>query len=67
MKNIRAKNYMAYKNNRLRFGKLVTNDADLIVIDMDPNDPLDFYLEHYENSFRRTMQKLRRIPACACS
>ncbi|MGC2764370.1 MAG: hypothetical protein WB607_02600 [Candidatus Acidiferrum sp.] len=33
MKDIRAKNYMA---NRLRFGKLVMNDADLIVIDMDP-------------------------------
>jgi hypothetical protein len=48
VKNIRARNYMAYKNNRLRFGKLVMNDADLILIDMDPNDPLDFYLEHYK-------------------
>jgi hypothetical protein len=47
-KNIRAGNYMAYKNNRLRFNKLVMNDADLILIDMDPNDPLDFYLEHYK-------------------
>jgi hypothetical protein len=48
VKNIRAGNYMAYKNNRLRFGKLVMNDADLILIDMDPIDPLDFYLEHYK-------------------
>jgi hypothetical protein len=24
------------------------NDADLILIDMDPNDPLDFYLDHYK-------------------
>ena len=48
LKNIRAGNYMAYKNNRLRFNKLVMNDADLILIDMDPNDPLDFYLEHYK-------------------
>jgi hypothetical protein len=48
VKNIRAGNYMAYKNNRLRFNKLVMNDADLILIDMDPNDPLDFYLEHYK-------------------
>ena len=47
-KNIRAGNYMAYKNNRLRFNKLVMDDADLILIDMDPNDPLDFYLEHYK-------------------
>jgi hypothetical protein len=48
VKNIRAGNYMAYKNNRLGFGKLVMNDTDLILIDMDTNDPLDFYLEHYK-------------------
>jgi len=48
VKNIRAGNYMAYKNNRLRFNKLVMNDADLVLIDMDPSDPLDFYLEHYK-------------------
>jgi len=48
MKNIRGENYMAYKNNRLRFNKLVMDDVDLILIDMDSNDPLDFYLEHYK-------------------
>jgi len=48
LKNIRTGNYMAYKNNRLRFGKLVMNDADLILIDMNPNDPLDFFLDHYK-------------------
>jgi hypothetical protein len=48
VKNIRTGNYMAYKNNRIRFNKLIMNDADLILIDMDPNDPLDFYLEHYK-------------------
>jgi hypothetical protein len=48
VKNIRAGNYMAYKGNRLRFNKLVMNDADLILIDMDPSDPLDFCLEHYK-------------------
>ena len=48
VKNIRTGNYMAYKNNRIRFNKLVMNDADLILIDMDPSDPLDFYLEHYK-------------------
>ena len=47
-KNIRAGNYMAYKNNRLRFNKLLMNDVDLILIDMNPSDPLDFYLEHYK-------------------
>jgi hypothetical protein len=48
VKNIHSGNYMAYKNNRIRFNKLVMNDADLILIDMDPSDPLDFYLEHYK-------------------
>jgi hypothetical protein len=53
---------MAYKNNR-RFNKLVMNDADLILIDMDPNGPLDFYLEHHKENFRRVIQKPRQILA----
>jgi hypothetical protein len=47
VKNIRSGNYMAYKGNRIRFNKLVMNDTDLILIDMDPSDPFDFYLERY--------------------
>src|ERR1700674_2302283 len=58
VKNIRAGNYMAYKNNRLRFNKLVMNDADLILIDMDPNDPLDFYLEHYKEQLSAGYTKI---------
>jgi hypothetical protein len=48
MKNIRAGNYKAFKNNRIRLGKLVMNDVGLILIDMDPADPLDFFLDHYK-------------------
>ena len=40
-------NYMAYHGNQLRFGKLTMNGADLTLMDMDPKDPLDFYLDHY--------------------
>lgn len=58
VKNIRAGNYMAYKGNRLRFGKLVMNDADLTLIDMDPNDPLDFYLEHYKEQLSAGYTKI---------
>jgi hypothetical protein len=58
VKKIRAGNYMAYKKNRLRFGKLVMNDADLILIDMDPNDPLDFYLEHYKEQLSAGYAKI---------
>jgi hypothetical protein len=42
-----AGNYMAYHGAQLRFGKLTMNDTDLILIDMDPQDPFDFFLAHY--------------------
>jgi hypothetical protein len=38
---------MAYHGNQLRFGKLTMNGADLTLVDMDPHDPFDFYLDHY--------------------
>jgi hypothetical protein len=58
VKNIRAGNYMAYRKNRLRFGKLVMSDADLILIDMDPNDALDFYLDHYKEQLSAGYTKI---------
>jgi len=42
-------NYMAYRDHDLRFGKLTMHDADLTLIDMDPRDPFDFYLDHYKD------------------
>jgi hypothetical protein len=44
---IPAQNYMAYRGNRLHFGKLTMDDADMILIDMDPADPFDFYQDRY--------------------
>jgi len=41
-------NYMAYRGAQLRFGKLTMSDTDLMLIDMDPQDPFDFFLEHYK-------------------
>lgn len=41
-------NFMAYSGNQLRFGKLTMSDTDMILIDMDPKDPFDFYLDHYK-------------------
>jgi|GEM_PF-568504 len=57
-KNIRAGNYMSFKNNRIRIGKLVMNDADLVLIDMDPTDPLDFFLDHYKEQLSAGYSKL---------
>ena len=39
-------NYMSYRGNRLRFGKLTIDDADIVLYDMDPTDPMDFFLDH---------------------
>ena len=58
VKNVRAGNYMAFKNNRVRLGKLVMNDTDLILIDMDPGDPLDFFLDHYKEQISTGYSKL---------
>jgi len=42
-------NFMSFKGNQLQFGKLLMNDADLTILDLDPNDPLDFFLERYKD------------------
>ena len=42
-----TRNYMAYQGNRLKFGKLTMEDTDMVLIDPDPRDPFDFYLDHY--------------------
>lgn len=44
---LRFKNYMSYQGNELRFGKLTMSDTDMVLIDMDPGDPFDFFLDHY--------------------
>ena len=41
-------NYMAYRDNELRFGKLTMHDTDMVLFDMAPQDPFDFYLDHYK-------------------
>jgi len=41
-------NYMAFHHGEMRFGKLTMHDADLIMIDMDPRDPFNFFLQHYQ-------------------
>jgi hypothetical protein len=36
------KNYMHYRGNVLRFGRLTMTNTDLLLIDADPADPFDF-------------------------
>jgi hypothetical protein len=42
-------NYLAFRHGDMRFGKLTMHDSDLIMIDADPRDPFDFYLDHYQD------------------
>src|ERR1700723_3258460 len=41
-------NYIAFRHSDMQFGKLTMHDADLIMIDIDPRDPFDFFLDHYQ-------------------
>jgi len=51
-------NYMSYRGNRLRFGKLTMTDADITLLDMDPSDSLDFYLDRYKEQLAAGYTKI---------
>lgn len=40
-------NYMYFREGTLRMGKLFMVDADMQVIDTDPRDPFDFFIDYY--------------------
>lgn len=43
------KNTMYYRGGTLRMGKLLMIDADMQVVDTDPSDPFDFYIDRYND------------------
>ncbi|HET9400184.1 MAG TPA: hypothetical protein VFO34_04450 [Candidatus Acidoferrales bacterium] len=45
-----AGNYMSYRGTTpLKFGKLTMEPTDLTLLDMNPADPFDFYLDRYKD------------------
>src|SRR5579863_4408647 len=42
-------NYMMFVGGPVRFGKLLMENADLTVIDLDPGDPLDWNQDRYKD------------------
>ena len=42
-----ARNTMYYRGGTLRMGKLLMIDADMQVIDLDPSDRFDFFIDRY--------------------
>jgi hypothetical protein len=53
-----AGNYISFRGNRLRFGKLTMTDVDMVLIDMDPADPFDFFLDHYKDQIAAGYSKI---------
>ena len=51
-------NYMSYQGGKLRFGKLTMDDADVVIYDMNPADPLDFFLDHYKDQLASGYTKI---------
>lgn len=44
---VKSENYMFYRGGVLRFGKLTMHETDLMIVDAEPKDPFDFFLDHY--------------------
>jgi len=51
-------NYMSYRGAQLRFGKLTMDDTDMVLLDMDPQDPFDFYLDRYKQQLSAGYTKI---------
>lgn len=55
---IQAGNYMSYRASQLRFGKLTMDNSDMDLIDLDPRDPFDFFLDHYRQQLSAGYTKI---------
>jgi hypothetical protein len=51
-------NYISFRGNRLRFGKLTMTDVDMTLVDMDPTDPFDFFLDRYKDQIAAGYSKI---------
>ena len=51
-------NYMAYRGAQLKFGKLLMDDTDLTLIDMNPEDPFDLFFDHYREQMAAGYTKI---------
>ena len=44
-----SKNYIYWRGNELRFGKLMMTETDLELVDDDPSDPFDFSVDNWND------------------
>jgi hypothetical protein len=43
-----ARNYLQFKDGTVKFGNLTMEPADLLLMDLQPADPFDFAIDHYQ-------------------
>jgi hypothetical protein len=55
---LQSGNYMAFRGHRLRCGKLTMDDADVVLYDLNPDDPMDFSLDHYKDQLAAGYTKI---------
>lgn len=53
-----GKNYIALKGGTVGFGKLTMNDADLQLVDRDPQNSFDFSMDHYKEQLEAGYSKI---------
>lgn len=57
-----APNYMFFRGGTLRFGRLLMLDAEMQIVDLDPSDPFEFDISHYNKQliagYSRTLPDL---------
>ena len=51
-------NFMAYEGNRMAFGKFRMDNVDIILLDLNPADPLDVFLAHYREQLAAGYTKI---------
>jgi hypothetical protein len=51
-------NYILFRGGRLRFGKLTMMDVDMVLIDMDPADAFDFFMDRYKDQIAAGYSKI---------
>jgi hypothetical protein len=51
-------NFISYQGNRMAFGTLRMDNVDMIMLDLNPADPLDVFLEHYREQLAAGYTKI---------
>ena len=52
-------NYMSFKGNYVKFGRLTMENTDLTLVDLDPKDPLDWNQERYKEQLVEGYSKIK--------